>query len=31
MAYHSRKFSDTERKYNIYNKELLAIIDALQY
>ena len=31
IAYHSRKFSDTEKKYNVHNKKLLVIIDALQY
>ena len=31
MAYHSQKFSDIKKKYNVYNRKLLAIIDALQY
>ena len=31
MAYYLRKFSDTERRYDIHNKELLIIIDVLQH
>ena len=27
VVFHSRKFSPTELNYDIYNKELLAIID----
>jgi len=30
LAYYSRKLSDPERNYDIYDKELLAIMDALR-
>jgi hypothetical protein len=29
MLFYSRKFNSTELNYSVYNKELLAIIDAL--
>jgi len=29
MAYYSRKLKDPERNYDIHDKELLAIVDAL--
>ena len=31
IAYYSRKMSPAELNYNIYNKELLAIISVLDY
>ena len=31
VAYHSRKFLDTERRYDVHDRELLAIVDALQH
>ena len=30
VAFHSRKFSPTELNYDIYNKELLAIVDCFK-
>jgi hypothetical protein len=30
LGYFSRKLKDIERNYNIYDKELLAIVDSLQ-
>ena len=30
IAFHSRKFSPAELNYNIYNKELLAIMDCFK-
>ena len=30
IAYHSRTLSETERNYEIYDKELMAITDSLQ-
>jgi hypothetical protein len=31
IAYHSQKFTSAEENYNIHNKELLAIVVALEY
>ena len=31
IAFHSRKFNSTELNYDIYNKEMLAIIDSLKH
>ena len=30
VVFHSRKFSPAELNYNIYNKELLAIVDCFK-
>jgi len=30
VAYYSQKLKDSKRNYDIHNKELLAIVDALQ-
>jgi hypothetical protein len=31
IAYYSRKFLGLEERYNVHNKELLAIVSALEY
>ena len=31
VAYHLRKFKEAELNYNIYDKELLAIVDCLMH
>jgi hypothetical protein len=31
IAYYSQKFTSVEKNYNIYNKELLAIVVVLKY
>ena len=31
VAYHSKKLKEAELNYNIYDKELLAIIDCLRH
>jgi len=31
IAFHSRKFSPAELNYNIYDKEMLAIVDSLEH
>ena len=31
IAYHSRKFSQAEENYDVHDKELLAIVSALQH
>lgn len=31
VAYYSRKFSATEERYDVYDKELMAIVDAIQH
>ena len=31
IAFHSRKFSPAELNYDIYNKEMLAIVDSLEH
>ena len=31
IAYYSRKFTPAEERYDVHNKELIAIVDALQH
>ena len=31
VAYYSRKFTGPEERYDVHDKELLAIVDALKY
>ena len=31
IAYYLRKFTAAKEQYNVHNKELIAIVDALQY
>ena len=31
IAYYSRKFTPAEERYDVHDKELMAIVDALRY